>query len=158
MVVRVRRVTASADLTVGRTVDWGFAATVGQWLARPGPPSTDYTRRQAVENLATAAKAAEPPVREGTGPHTKSAGRGAGARNCGPAGVYSGARGVDAGDDRRNGQAARRDQRTGHRSADRGRAGIRFIGHPRSVRPVQRWRRPVAGLPERHRSRAPITP
>ena len=73
MVVRVRRVTASADLTVGRTVDWGFAATVGQWLARPGPPSTDYTRRQAVENLATAAKAAEPPVREVTGLHTNGA-------------------------------------------------------------------------------------
>ena len=62
--------TASADLTVGRTVDWGFAATVGQWLARPGPPSTDYTRRQVVENLATAAKAAEPPVRDVTGLHT----------------------------------------------------------------------------------------
>jgi len=73
MVVRVRGVTASADLTVGRTVDWGFAATVGQWLARPGPPSTDYTRRQAVENLATAAKAAEPPVREVTGLHTNGA-------------------------------------------------------------------------------------
>src|SRR6201994_2810288 len=70
MVVRVRCVTASADLTVGRTVDWGFAATVGQWLARPGPPSTDYTRRQAVENLATAAKAAEPPVRDVTGLNT----------------------------------------------------------------------------------------
>src|ERR1700748_3308925 len=73
MVVRVRRVTASADLTVGRTADGGFAATVGQWLARPGPPSTDYTRRQAVENLATAAKAAEPPVREVTGLHTNGA-------------------------------------------------------------------------------------
>ena len=73
MVVRVRHVTASADLTVGRTVDWGFAATVGQWLARPGPPSTDYTRRQVVENLATAAKAAEPPVREVTGLHTDGA-------------------------------------------------------------------------------------
>ena len=73
MVVWVRRVTASADLTVGRTVDWGFAATVGQWLARPGPPSTDYTRRQVVENLATAAKAAEPPVREVTGLHTDGA-------------------------------------------------------------------------------------
>ena len=73
MVVRVRRVTASADLTVGRTVDWVFAATVGQWLARPGPPSTDYTRRQVVENLATAAKTAEPPVREGTGLHTDGA-------------------------------------------------------------------------------------
>src|SRR6201995_2750288 len=73
MVVRVRRVTASADLTVGRTVDGGFAATVGQWLARPGPPSTDYTRRQGVENLATAAKAAEPPVRGVTGLHTDGA-------------------------------------------------------------------------------------
>jgi coenzyme F420 biosynthesis associated uncharacterized protein len=73
MVMRVRRVTASADLTVGSTVDWGFAATVGQRLARPGPPSTDYTRRQVVENLATAAKAAEPPVREVTGLHTDGA-------------------------------------------------------------------------------------
>jgi coenzyme F420 biosynthesis associated uncharacterized protein len=69
----MRRVTASTDLTVGRTVDWGFAATVGEWLARPGPPSTDYTRRQVVENLATAAKAAEPPVREVTGLHTEGA-------------------------------------------------------------------------------------
>lgn len=59
--------TASTDLTVGRAVDWGFAATVGQWLARPGPPATDYTRRQAIENLSTAAKAAEPPVRDVTG-------------------------------------------------------------------------------------------
>jgi coenzyme F420 biosynthesis associated uncharacterized protein len=73
VVVRVRRVTASADLTVGRTVDWVFAATVGQWLARPGPSATDYTRRQVVENLATAAKAAEPPVREVTGLHTEGA-------------------------------------------------------------------------------------
>jgi coenzyme F420 biosynthesis associated uncharacterized protein len=59
--------TASADLTVGRAVDWGFAATVGQWLARPGPPSTDYTRRQVIENLSSAAKTAEPPVRDVTG-------------------------------------------------------------------------------------------
>ncbi|HEY1841481.1 MAG TPA: zinc-dependent metalloprotease [Mycobacterium sp.] len=65
--------TAAADLTVGRTVDWGFAATVGQWLARPGPVSTDYTRRQVVDNLAMAAKAAEPPVREVTGLHTDGA-------------------------------------------------------------------------------------
>lgn len=65
--------TSSAELTVGRTVDWGFAATVGQRLARPSPPSTDYTRRQAVDNLATAAKAAEPPVRDVTGLHTDGA-------------------------------------------------------------------------------------
>jgi coenzyme F420 biosynthesis associated uncharacterized protein len=70
MVMWMHSVTASTDLTVGRTVDWGFAATVGQRLARPGPPSTDYTRRQVVENLATAAKAAEPPVRDVTGLQT----------------------------------------------------------------------------------------
>jgi coenzyme F420 biosynthesis associated uncharacterized protein len=70
MVMWMRNMTASAGLTVGRTVDWGFAATVGQWLARPGPPSTDYTRHQVVDNLATAAKAAEPPVRDVTGLHT----------------------------------------------------------------------------------------
>src|ERR1700740_1217442 len=70
MVVWMRTVTASADLTVGRRVDWGFAATVGQRLARPGPPSTDYTRRQVVDNLAAAAKAAEPPVRDVTGLQT----------------------------------------------------------------------------------------
>jgi coenzyme F420 biosynthesis associated uncharacterized protein len=70
MVVWMRNVTAATELTVGRAVDWGFAATVGQWLARPGPPSTDYTRRQAVDNLAAAAKAAEPPVRDVTGLRT----------------------------------------------------------------------------------------
>jgi coenzyme F420 biosynthesis associated uncharacterized protein len=66
----MRNVTASPELTVGRTVDWRFAATVGERLARPGPPSTDYTRHQVVDNLATAAKAAEPPVRDVTGLHT----------------------------------------------------------------------------------------
>ena len=66
----MRHVTASADLTVGRAVDWGFAATVGQRLARPGPPSTDYTRRQVIENLSAAAKSAEPPVCDVTGLHT----------------------------------------------------------------------------------------
>jgi coenzyme F420 biosynthesis associated uncharacterized protein len=68
--VWVRNVTSSTGLTIGRTVDWGFAATVGELLARPGPAATDYTRRQVVDNLATAAKAAEPPVREVTGLHT----------------------------------------------------------------------------------------
>src|SRR6201994_2605358 len=70
MVVWMRSVTASTDLTVGRTVDWGFAATVGQRLGRPGPPSPVYTRRRVVDNLATAAKAAEPPVRDVTGLQT----------------------------------------------------------------------------------------
>ncbi len=62
--------TASPELTVGRAVDWRFAATVGEWLARPGPPSTDYTRNQVVDNLAAAAKQAEPLVRDVTGLHT----------------------------------------------------------------------------------------
>lgn len=56
----------SEQLTVGRAVDWGFAGTVGAWLARPGPPSTDYTRRQTVEELSAAARAAEGPVRDVT--------------------------------------------------------------------------------------------
>ena len=55
-----------AELTVGKAVDWQFAGTVGAWLARPGPPSTEYTRRQAIDELATAARAAERPVREVT--------------------------------------------------------------------------------------------
>ncbi|MCV7268000.1 zinc-dependent metalloprotease [Mycolicibacterium doricum] len=58
---------SSAEFTVGRTVDWRFAATVGAKLARPGPPATDYTRRQAIEQLATASRGAELPVREVTG-------------------------------------------------------------------------------------------
>ncbi|MCV7259533.1 hydrolase [Mycobacterium shimoidei] len=66
MVVWMRDVTAP-ELTVGRAVDWQFAATVGERLARPGPPSTDYTRRQVIDDLANAAKAAEPPVRDVTG-------------------------------------------------------------------------------------------
>jgi coenzyme F420 biosynthesis associated uncharacterized protein len=54
-------------LTVGRAVDWQFAATVGAKLARPGPPATDYTRRQVVEQLAEAARSSELPVRDVTG-------------------------------------------------------------------------------------------
>ena len=45
-------------------MDWQFAGTVGARLARPGPPATDYTRRQAMDELAAAARAAEGPVRE----------------------------------------------------------------------------------------------
>jgi len=59
--------TATDALTVGRAVDWDFAATVGGRLARPTPATTDYTRTQVITELATAARAAEPPVREVTG-------------------------------------------------------------------------------------------
>lgn len=58
---------ADQDVTVGRTVDWGFAATVGARLARPGPQASEYTRRQVVEELAVSARDAELPVREVTG-------------------------------------------------------------------------------------------
>ncbi|GFG74180.1 zinc-dependent metalloprotease [Mycobacterium botniense] len=59
--------TAPAELTIGRAVDWRFAATVGERLARPGPPATEYTRRKVIDDLTSAAKAAEPLVREVTG-------------------------------------------------------------------------------------------
>lgn len=55
------------DVTLGNAVDWRFAATVGEKLARPAPPSSEYTRRQVIEELASAAAAAEPPVRDVTG-------------------------------------------------------------------------------------------
>ena len=59
--------------TVGRSVDWGVAASVGERLARPAPPVTDYTRTQVIDELAAASRAAEPPVREVTGLHTEGA-------------------------------------------------------------------------------------
>jgi coenzyme F420 biosynthesis associated uncharacterized protein len=65
--LRVRMTTDSPDLTLGATVDWQFAATVGSRLARPGPPSSDYTRRQAFDELTALAAKAEPPVRDVTG-------------------------------------------------------------------------------------------
>ena len=52
--------------TVGGTVDWGFAASVGTQLVRPGPATTDYTRQQATDQLAESARRAELPVREVT--------------------------------------------------------------------------------------------
>ena len=52
--------------TVGRSVDWGFAATVGAKLTRPEPATTDYTRHQVREQLADSARRAELPVREVT--------------------------------------------------------------------------------------------
>jgi coenzyme F420 biosynthesis associated uncharacterized protein len=53
-------------LTVGGAVDWQFAADIGGRLARPAPPATDYTRKQAIDELASASRAAEPPVRDVT--------------------------------------------------------------------------------------------
>lgn len=58
---------SGSELTLGTAVDWRFAATVGQRLARPGPPSSDYTRRQVIDELTSSAAKAEPPVREVTG-------------------------------------------------------------------------------------------
>ncbi|WP_156686361.1 zinc-dependent metalloprotease [Mycobacterium sp. Marseille-P9652] len=63
----------ASELTLGTAVDWRFAATVGQRLARPGPPSSDYTRRQAIDELTRAAAKAEPPVRDVTGLVTEGA-------------------------------------------------------------------------------------
>jgi coenzyme F420 biosynthesis associated uncharacterized protein len=65
--------TPSSELTLGTAVDWGFAATVGRRLARPGPASSDYTRRQVIDELTTAAAKAEPPVRDVTGLVTEGA-------------------------------------------------------------------------------------
>ena len=57
----------AARTAVGRAVDWRVAAAVGGRLARPAPPSTEYTRRQVCDDLTTAARTAEPLVREVTG-------------------------------------------------------------------------------------------
>ncbi|ORA60808.1 zinc-dependent metalloprotease [Mycobacteroides franklinii] len=59
--------TGSPELTVGRMVNWEFAATVGAKLTRPAPPTTEYTRQQAIAELSDAARRAETPVRELTG-------------------------------------------------------------------------------------------
>lgn len=59
--------TPAPDLTLGTAVDWKFAATVGRRLARPGPPSSDYTRSQVIDELAAASVKAEPLVRDVTG-------------------------------------------------------------------------------------------
>jgi coenzyme F420 biosynthesis associated uncharacterized protein len=61
------RVMSPTKVTVGRAVDWGFAATVGAKLAKPGPAATDYTRRQVIDQLSSAALRAEMPVRDVTG-------------------------------------------------------------------------------------------
>jgi coenzyme F420 biosynthesis associated uncharacterized protein len=60
-------VSPSSSVTVGHAVDWDFAATVGARLVRPAPPVTAYTREQAIDELSTAARKAESPVRDVTG-------------------------------------------------------------------------------------------
>ena len=57
----------SSQRSVGQAVDWEFAGTLGARLTRPGPPATDYTRRQAIDELARASRTAEAPVRDVTG-------------------------------------------------------------------------------------------
>jgi coenzyme F420 biosynthesis associated uncharacterized protein len=64
--MRMCRVSASKPPTIGATVDWDFAATVGAKLTRPQPPTSDYTRRQAIEQLSESARKAELPVRDVT--------------------------------------------------------------------------------------------
>lgn len=62
--------TQSSDknrFSVGGAVDWNLAATLGGKLARQEPPVTEYTRSQAIEQLAESARASEVPVREVTG-------------------------------------------------------------------------------------------
>ncbi len=55
---------------LGGAVDWQFAADFGARLARPAGPVTEYTRRQAIEELADCSREAEPPVRDVTRLHT----------------------------------------------------------------------------------------
>ncbi|WP_421843717.1 zinc-dependent metalloprotease [Mycobacterium sp.] len=59
--------TGPTEITLGNAVDWRFAASIGAWLARPAPPSTEYTRSQVIDELMGAAEKAEPPVRDVTG-------------------------------------------------------------------------------------------
>jgi coenzyme F420 biosynthesis associated uncharacterized protein len=65
--MRTMSPSSKSKLTIGRAVDWEFAATVGAKLARPGPAATDYTHRQVIEQLTEAARSSELPVREVTG-------------------------------------------------------------------------------------------
>ena len=58
---------SSAQLTANTAVDWQLAGRVGARLARPAPPASDYTRRQVIDDLRQASRAAEDPVREVTG-------------------------------------------------------------------------------------------
>ena len=57
----------SSSVTVGHTVDWDFAATVGARFVRSAPPITEYTKRQAIDQLAESSRQAEGPVRDVTG-------------------------------------------------------------------------------------------
>ncbi|MCG5431465.1 zinc-dependent metalloprotease [Mycobacterium sp. MYCO198283] len=57
---------SGGSLSVGAVVDWDFAAATGARLARPAPPTTDYTREQSIAELAEASRRAEQPVRDVT--------------------------------------------------------------------------------------------
>lgn len=57
---------SGSKIDVGRAVDWDFAAAVGAKLVRSAPAVTEYTRRQAIDQLAEFARAAEGPVRDVT--------------------------------------------------------------------------------------------
>jgi coenzyme F420 biosynthesis associated uncharacterized protein len=70
MTADAARDTSKPKMTVGRAVDWNFAASSGAWLARSGPPSTEYTQRRVIDELADASRRAELPVRDVTGLHT----------------------------------------------------------------------------------------
>ena len=106
-VVRVRHVSAAAgpDRRPHRRLEIRGDGRPG-WPG-PGPPSTDYTRSQVIDELAEPRpRKAEPPVRDVTGLHTDGAdSRGPHRRPCrvDPRGNR-----VDAGDDRRHREAARR--------------------------------------------------
>ena len=125
--------------SVGRAVDWKFAAAVGERLARPGPAASDYTLRQVTEQLAESSRNAEVPVREVTGlieggaiPEARIVDRAQWIRAASQSmRVMTG--GTDS--------PKRCHQRPDHRRADGRCARVRVAGHPRPVRPVRtrRW-------------------
>ena len=126
----------STTPTVGRTVDWEFAATVGTKLVRSAPPATDYTRRQAIDQLSESARRAELPVREVTGLNEGAA--------VTEARVIDRAEWVRAATESmrvmtggEEGGVERFHHRPRHRRADGCRAGLHLVGHPGPVRPVR---------------------
>ena len=126
--------------TVGRTVDWGFAATVGTKLVRPAPPVTDYTRRQAIDQLAESSRRAELPVRDVTGLNEGAAVADARVIDRGEwvRAATESMRVMTGGDE---GTSERFHLRPRHRRTDGRRAGLHLVGHPGPVRSVRFERR-----------------